>query len=100
MIASSRSGQFRIPSESLQDRGNNQQLAEIIGSINHLQELRERVRNLTLMSVHHEDLQDSTRTAVLAAIQPFAILALLAAGSLAVWKVCGDKLKATATAWS
>ena len=53
-----------------------------------------------MTSVRHKDLQDSTKTAVLVAIIPLIVLALLAAGSLAVWKVCGNKLKAKAAAWS
>ena len=75
--------------DTLQDWGNKQQLAEILKSIDgndHLQELKAKVCNLTITSLQHKDLQDSTRTAVLAAILPLIILALLAAGSLAVCK--------------
>ena len=88
--------------ESLQDWGNNKQLAEIIGSIDskdHLEELKVRIHNLTLTSVRQKDLQHSTKTAVLAAIFPMVILALLAAGLLAGWKICDAWITAKATAW-
>ena len=66
--------------ESLHDWGNNQQLAEIITSIDggkHLQELKARVHNLTISSVHRRHLQDTTRTAILAVVIPLVILDLL-----------------------
>ena len=72
--------------ESLQDWGNNQQLAEIITSIDggkHLQELKARVHNLTISSVHRRHLQDTTRTAILGVVIPLVILDLLPATSVA-----------------
>ena len=47
-----------------------------------------RVPNLTISSVHPRDLQDTTRTAILAAVLHLVILAILATVSFAAWKLC------------
>ena len=59
----------------LEDWGDNQQLAEMINNIDaedHIVDLRARVNNLTLTAVHHDDLQHSMTTAIIAAVHQFS----------------------------
>ena len=87
----------------LEDWGDNQQLAEMINNIDaedHITDLRARVRNLTLTAVHQDDLQQSTTTAILAAVLPVLILSLIAAGAMTSWKFCGPSISARAREWT
>ena len=70
--------------DDLQEWGPNKQLARMIDGIgvrDHLMELRERIHNLSITSVHQQDLRQSTTTAILASLLPVVILAGLAAAS-------------------
>ena len=89
--------------ERLEDWGNNQQLAQMINSIdaeNYIADLRARVKNLTLTAVHHKDLRKSTTTAILAGVLPITILALLGAGAATLWKICGSSMSTKARQWT
>ena len=89
--------------DRLEDWGNNQQLAQMINNIDaedHIEDLRARVKNLTLTAVHHEDLRQSTITAILAGVLPIIIIALLAAGATTLWKMYGSDVAARARQWT
>ena len=89
--------------EPLEDWGNNQQLAHVINNIDaedHIEDLRARVKNLTLTAVHHEDLRQSTTTAILAGVLPIIIIALLAAGATTLWKMYGSAVSTRARQWN
>ena len=89
--------------DDLQEWGPNKQLAQMIASIgvhDHIQELKDRVHNLSITSVHQQDLRQSTTTAILAGVLPVIILAGLAAGAIAAWKLCGPSAITKAQAWA
>ena len=89
--------------DDLQEWGPNKQLAQMIDGIgvrDHLLELQERIHNLSITSIHQQDLRQSTTTAILAGLLPVIILAGLAAGAIAAWKLCGPSAITKAQAWA
>ena len=89
--------------DKLQDWGPNRQLSEMIdgiGAQDHIADLMERVRNLSMTAVHHQDLQQSTTMAILAGVLPVLILSILAAGAVAAWKFCGPAIATKVQAWA
>ena len=63
--------------DNLQEWGPNKQLAEMIdgiGAQDHIADLRERVRNLSLTAVHQQDLRQSTTMAILAGVLPVLLM--------------------------
>ena len=89
--------------DDLQEWGPNKQLARMIDGIgvrDHLMELRERIHNLSITSVHQQDLRQSTTTAILASLLPVVILAGLAAAAVAAWKLWGPRAVTCAQAWA
>ena len=78
--------------DNLQEWGPNRQLAAMVNAIgvqDHIEDLKERIHNLSMTGVHHQDLHRATTTAILAGVLPVLILALLAAGAGAAWRFCG-----------
>ena len=71
-----------------------------IDAEDHIADLWARVNNLTLTVVHHDDLQHSTTTAIIAAVLPILILSLIAAGAMTMWKFCGPSISARAREWT
>ena len=88
---------------NLQEWGPNKQLAAMVNDIgvqDHIADLKERIHNLSMTAVHHQDLQQATTTAILAGVLPVLILALLAAGAAAAWRFCGPLIANKAQAWA
>ena len=89
--------------DDLHEWGPNKQLARMIDGIgvrDHLQDLQERIQNLSVTSVHQRDLTHSTTTAILASLLPVVILAGLAAAAVAAWKLWGPRAVTCAQAWA
>ena len=89
--------------DDLQEWGPNKQLAQMIAGIgvrDHIQELQDRIHNLSITSVHQQDLRQSTSTAILAGVLPVVILAGLAAIAIAAWKQWGPRAVTCAQAWA
>ena len=89
--------------DDLQEWGPNKQLKQMIAGIgvrDHIQDLQDRIHNLSITSVHQQDLRQSTTTAILAGVLPVVILAGLAAAAIAAWKLCGPSTISWAQAWA
>ena len=71
-----------------------------IDAEDHIADLRARVKNLTLRAVHHDNLWQSTTTAIIAAVLPILILTLIAAGAMTMWKICGSSISTKAREWT
>ena len=71
-----------------------------IGAQDHIPDLTERVSNLSMTAVHHQDLRQSTTTAILAGVLPVLILSILAAGAVQAWKFCGPAIATKVQAWA
>ena len=84
-------------------QGPNRQLAAMVNDIgvqDHIADLKERIHNLSMTAVHHQDLHQATTTAILAGVLPVLILALLAAGAGAAWRFCGPLVASKVQAWA